>query len=188
MGAMSEASGLREIMMDSMPQPPMCHTKAPQPHCPYHKTRTHLLSGQQNCASATSKKQCESVVWQSFVNDASSLLELLARSMPQLPRFKCILSAWNACVPLGSTCVQTHVLFVHNLRCKLPPDPCDPRACLLLENRKKRKKTSERSATSDAKKMAKPVLPDTEVALICSAWGNNRTSLLQTILCSRMHA
>eukprot|EP00983_Pelagomonas_calceolata_P048862 1141252-Pelagomonas_calceolata.AAC.1 len=36
-------------------------------------------------------------------------------------------------------------------------------------------KTSEGSVASDAKKLVKPVLPDTEVALKCSAWGKNRT-------------
>eukprot|EP00983_Pelagomonas_calceolata_P037807 1136521-Pelagomonas_calceolata.AAC.5 len=34
--------------------------------------------------------------------------------------------------------------------------------------------TSEGSAASDAGKLEKPVLPDTEVALTCSAWGKNR--------------
>eukprot|EP00983_Pelagomonas_calceolata_P119562 1160619-Pelagomonas_calceolata.AAC.4 len=37
--------------------------------------------------------------------------------------------------------------------------------------------TSEGNVASDAEKLAKPVLPNTEVALICSAWGNNRTFL-----------
>eukprot|EP00983_Pelagomonas_calceolata_P040706 1137740-Pelagomonas_calceolata.AAC.5 len=31
------------------------------------------------------------------------------------------------------------------------------------------------------KRTAKPVLPDTEVTLICSAWGNNRAFLLQNM-------
>eukprot|EP00983_Pelagomonas_calceolata_P105505 1159136-Pelagomonas_calceolata.AAC.2 len=35
--------------------------------------------------------------------------------------------------------------------------------------------TSEGSVASDAEKLAELVLPDTEVALICSAWGKNRT-------------
>eukprot|EP00983_Pelagomonas_calceolata_P101733 1158731-Pelagomonas_calceolata.AAC.2 len=41
--------------------------------------------------------------------------------------------------------------------------------------------TSEGSVASNAKKLAKPVLPDTEVVLICSAWGNNRTCLQQAM-------
>eukprot|EP00983_Pelagomonas_calceolata_P071758 1151392-Pelagomonas_calceolata.AAC.5 len=36
--------------------------------------------------------------------------------------------------------------------------------------------------------MAKPVLPDIEVALIYSAWGTNRTCLQQTMPSSRMQA
>eukprot|EP00983_Pelagomonas_calceolata_P109978 1159619-Pelagomonas_calceolata.AAC.6 len=34
--------------------------------------------------------------------------------------------------------------------------------------------TSEGSVASNAENLAKPVLPDTEVALICRAWGKNR--------------
>eukprot|EP00967_Tisochrysis_lutea_P026747 scaffold30885_cov30-Tisochrysis_lutea.AAC.1 len=34
--------------------------------------------------------------------------------------------------------------------------------------------TSEGSAANDAEKLAKPIRPGTEVALICSAWGKNR--------------
>eukprot|EP00983_Pelagomonas_calceolata_P021545 674858-Pelagomonas_calceolata.AAC.1 len=34
--------------------------------------------------------------------------------------------------------------------------------------------TREGSVASDAEKLAKPVLPDTEVALMSNAWGNNR--------------
>eukprot|EP00983_Pelagomonas_calceolata_P081265 1155503-Pelagomonas_calceolata.AAC.6 len=39
----------------------------------------------------------------------------------------------------------------------------------------------------NAEKLAKPVLPDTEVALICSA-RDNRAFLQQTMPCSRIHA
>eukprot|EP00983_Pelagomonas_calceolata_P067214 1149403-Pelagomonas_calceolata.AAC.2 len=44
--------------------------------------------------------------------------------------------------------------------------------------------TGEGSVASYANKWEKPVFPGTEVALICSAWGNNRTSLQQTKICS----
>eukprot|EP00983_Pelagomonas_calceolata_P115074 1160154-Pelagomonas_calceolata.AAC.3 len=50
-----------------------------------------------------------------------------------------------------------------------------------------RETRSEGSVASDAEKLAKPVLSNTQVGLICSAWGN-RTSLQQTMPCSRMHA
>eukprot|EP00983_Pelagomonas_calceolata_P021519 673765-Pelagomonas_calceolata.AAC.11 len=39
------------------------------------------------------------------------------------------------------------------------------------------KMTSEGSVASNAEKLVKPVLPDTKVALMCSAWGNNRAFL-----------
>eukprot|EP00983_Pelagomonas_calceolata_P009474 306569-Pelagomonas_calceolata.AAC.1 len=47
--------------------------------------------------------------------------------------------------------------------------------------------TSEGSDASDAENLAKPVLPDTELALICNARGNDR-AFLQTMPCSHMHA
>eukprot|EP00983_Pelagomonas_calceolata_P012270 391894-Pelagomonas_calceolata.AAC.1 len=51
--------------------------------------------------------------------------------------------------------------------------------------------TSGGSVASDAEKLAKPILPYTEVALVCSAWGNHRTFLQQSAEClvhACMHA
>eukprot|EP00983_Pelagomonas_calceolata_P103071 1158878-Pelagomonas_calceolata.AAC.1 len=55
------------------------------------------------------------------------------------------------------------------------------------ENSPHQLRTSEGGVASSAEKLANPALPDTEVATICSAWGNNRTFLQQAMPCSCMH-